>query len=357
MEIVDKESCQYFHAIFDEQKNGANSFANEIQKLGAKPLILVKSMIFVLNNIFKISKFIKSNKINIICSHDYKSNFYAVIVARIFGMPAISVFHGRTGTDWKSTIYEKFDDWIRPFFSRIVSVSNYTALNAISPALRSKIVIIPNAVKIENVYGYSSPENFKRELGIADDDFVILYAGRLSREKGIQYLIAAAESIIKKHKNIKFLILGEGAERKSLESFVSQKDLHQYVKFLGFQQDIDQYFELMDVLILPSLSEGMPLVILEAFVHRKPVIANDVGGISEVVSNYENGILTKSGDIDSLHKAIEYCKTHRKETVSYGENGYKMIQQKYNFDRQMQNYVALYRDLLTGNEIIDNRLW
>ena len=110
----------------------------------------------------------------------------------------------------------------------------------------------------------------------------------------------------------------------------------------------------MDVLILPSLTEGMPLVILEAFVHRKPVIANDVGGISEVVTNYENGILTESCNVDAINKAIEYFKIHPQKASTFGENGHKLIQQKYSFVRQMQGYFAVYQNLINKNETTNN---
>lgn len=348
LDTLDKSKCIYFFGIFDEQRGNRNDFNDRLSRLDNPGMLLHDSMIFFFINLYKILCLIAQKKISLICTHDYKSNFYGLICSKLVRKPVIAVFHGRTSTNFKSIVYEKIDDFIQSYFNAIIAVSRYTANYVIHPRLKSKIKVIPNAVKINHILNSTKINKIKKEIGLTNKDYIVLYAGRLSREKGVDFLIGAAEKICRHWESIKIIILGNGPERSELEKKVDDKKLRHNVLFAGYRNNIEDFFNMMDVLVLPSKSEGMPLSILEAFAQKKPVIATHVGGVPEVVADSYNGLLVESQNVDALANAIEYLYLNPAIALKMGLNGYKIILKNFNFFNQAEHYLSVYQWVLTN---------
>ncbi|MCX8178489.1 MAG: glycosyltransferase [Candidatus Aenigmarchaeota archaeon] len=174
----------------------------------------------------------------------------------------------------------------------------------------------------------------------------ILYAGRLSKEKGVNYLIEAFSHL--KNKNAKLLIAGDGPERKKLENIAKNYGLSQRIKFLGFvdKTTLQNLYEDIDFIVLPSVwQEPFGLTGLEAMSYGRPVIAFNVGGISEYVSNNENGFLVDVFDVKSLAEKMETLLSDKDLLLKFSKNSIE-TSKKFSDEIFYKRIKDLYRDVL-----------
>ncbi|MBU5689733.1 MAG: glycosyltransferase [Candidatus Aenigmatarchaeota archaeon] len=174
----------------------------------------------------------------------------------------------------------------------------------------------------------------------------ILYAGRLSKEKGVNYLIEAFSNL--KNKNAKLLIVGDGPERKKLENLAKNYGLSQRIKFLGFvdKSTLQNLYEDVDFIVLPSVwQEPFGLTGLEAMSYGRPVIAFDVGGISEYVSNNENGFLVDVFNVKSLAEKMETLLSDKDLLLKFSKNSIE-TSKKFSDEIFYKKIKNLYRNVL-----------
>lgn len=185
-----------------------------------------------------------------------------------------------------------------------------------------KIRIIPNGVDTERFFPT------KRKKG----QIVIGYIGRLVKGKGVNYLIQAFKSIAKIY-DVKLNIVGDGAERTVFENMCKTPCLQGKIEFWGAldPKQIPDFFNLIDILVLPSLSEGMPTVVLEAMACGKAVIATDVGATSTLINSEEVGILVQPASHSAISKALEHLILDDELRIQIGKNARKRIEQFYSW--------------------------
>ena len=341
----------YCVGVFDEQPNGVNDFIYELEALDVKVLKLDASILRLHQTVKFLKKVVNDENITFFCSNDYKSNFFAFVLGKISKLPAIAVFHGRTSTDIKVRFYEKIDAFILKSFDVIVAVCDDAKKRLISKGISSeKIRVIPNAVDTSSgTEKINTSQPIYSEFSISPNDKLIVFAGRLSKEKGLTLLIQAATKVIRHLGCVKFILVGDGPERKYLEHLIKKYDLEGYVLLPGFRRDVHQFFSAMRFLVLPSLTEGMPVVILEAFAAGKAVIASRVGGIPEIVSHGINGLLVEPGNVEQLADAMTQMVNDDEMIRQMGINGLKMVREHYCFPVQVNNYNRLYQFVLENS--------
>ena len=350
MKKMNFDECEYAVGVFNEQKNRVNDFHQSLKKLNTCSFLLHDSMFFFVPNLLKIKREMQDFNPQLICTHDFKSNFYGLIISKIFRIPIVSTFHGRTKKDFKVKFYQMIDSLVLKYFDAIVCVSDETKKTLAKKGSYRNMYVIPNAVDIEEIKRLSKQGiniNFPTKK---KQRRTVFFAGRLSKEKGLLYLIQAAEMILAKHDDVKFLILGEGPEEARLRRMISQKKIGNTFHLLGFKKNIYPYLKMADFLVLPSLAEGMPVIILEAFALGKSVIATDVGGISEIVQHNYNGLLCNPKDVIALVLAIEFLLLNSNLSSEMGENGFKITKENYNFEIQTKRYLSVYKKILTNKE-------
>jgi len=162
---------------------------------------------------------------------------------------------------------------------------------------RFDIQIIPNGHDIEIT---------RKDRITTDKEFVILFAGSLRPVKGVKYLISAIKILVEKKINVKLIILGDGEDRVSLENLVQKEGLTNYVTFVGYRphEEVMDFMRNSDIFVLPSLSEGFPNVLLEAMATGSCIITTNVTGVSEIITDGENGILVEPGNSEMLGENI-----------------------------------------------------
>lgn len=176
----------------------------------------------------------------------------------------------------------------------------------------------------------------------SEKDIVLGTVARLTHQKGHQYLIEAAGAIVKRFKNARFLLAGDGPLRATLESQVCKSGLSDHFQFLGFRTDINNLISSFDLFILPSLYEGLPNAVLEAMASAKPIVASSVDGTREAIVDGETGILVPPGDSQSLADAIIKLLDSPKLAAQMGMAARKRVIEHFSLDKEVRAFESLY---------------
>lgn len=311
---------------------------------------------FNLKAMLTIRKFIKQNKIEIIHSHNYKSNFYSLVSTVGLKVKKMTTCHNWTANEFKMDLYKKLDKLLLKKFDKIIAVSEVLKDEIVKSAIdEKKIEVISNGVEVDKCQVTMSQSHtltgtgklqVKKSLNIKEDEKVVGTIGRLSEEKGHRYLIEAFAQVQKEIPGIKLLIVGDGPLKKSLQSTVNSQQMEDKVIFAGYRDDIPELLDLMDVFVLPSLDEGLPMVILEAGACKKPVIASSVGAISKIIDHNLNGLLVQPGNNDALAKAIIFVLGNEPRARLMGENIFEKVKNDFSARKMADEYLKIYKNVL-----------
>ena len=263
---------------------------------------------------FGLYLFIKKERFDIVHTHVSKAGILGRWAAKLAGVPFI--FHTTHG----NYFYGYFNPLLTCFFIILermtalitdkmitlteVEQSQYLEQKIGKPSQYTTIHsgIDLNQFNPENIKG--NHKDLRRVLGLHEDDFVVGSVGRIAPIKGHEYLIQAAPSIVKKIPRAKFLIVGDGPMRYEMEALATQLGLDEQVFFLGMREDVPELLSIMDAFVLPSRNEGMGRALVEAMAMGLPCVATSVGGVPEVVTDGETGLLVPAEEPKALAEAI-----------------------------------------------------
>lgn len=247
----------------------------------------------------EINDFCKNNDISIIHSHGYKENFFSLISRS--SIPRIATNHLWKGASIKSRFYCFSDAIFIRFFNEVVGVSD-NIIEQMKKYRIKNVHKIPNGIDTQKYISKQKSKFFMNEYGLTDSDLVLGMVSSLSFEKNHQLVIKALKQI--HYPGLKLLIVGNGALKDDITSLIHQTGLTDKVVLTGTEENIVDVLSVIDIFLLPSLVEGLPIALLEAMACEKPVIASKVGEIPNVIQNKENGILVEPGNLQQLIDAI-----------------------------------------------------
>jgi glycosyltransferase involved in cell wall biosynthesis len=228
-------------------------------------------------------------------AHDYKALALALTAGALARVPVVATFHGDTGHLRRVLLYERLARWAARFTPAVAATSGplAEALRAAAPG--TPVHVIPNGIRVGPLPTPAERAAAREALGLPAGVPVVAFVGRLSPEKAPEVLLRAVRGTA-----IRFLVAGDGPLRESLEA---EADPEQ-VRFLGFLPDVGPVLAAADVLALPSRTEGLPMVVLEAMAAGLPVVASAVGSLPEVLGGGA-GLLVPAGDVPALRLALE----------------------------------------------------
>lgn len=218
----------------------------------------------------------------VVVSSGFKADFTAALVCASQRIPWIAWFHGYTGVTARVRLYESIDMLALRRAQCTVAVCERAA-GQLREAGLQPVVVVPNAVDVDLIASHGTRQSARRELGLDDGDLVVGSAARLSVEKGFSYLVDAARMILAAHPNARFLLIGDGPARAELERRAEQLGIARRFIFAGLRAEAASLIKAMDVFVLPSLKENLPVALLEAMACGVRVVATDVGGVSDVL--------------------------------------------------------------------------
>jgi glycosyltransferase involved in cell wall biosynthesis len=327
------------------------AFVNALSSAGLEFKIFRYSSRFSFGLIKAIRRFLRENNINIIHSHGYQEDFYAY-----FSSPSKSLI--ATNHLWKRTTLKlKFYAWIDANilrkFSRVVAVSNEIKNEMlVSGVSLSKLSVISNGIdtskftkeKVLKRDGF----NIRSSLSIPKEAFLFGMVSSLTVEKGHRYAIEAFELFLEKSSNHDsyLIITGDGNQKKALIELVQSKKLNNKVIFLGSRSDIPSILAQLDVFVISSLIEGLPIALLEAMASSLPVIATKVGDISKVVIEQKTGFLTAPENVKEIADVmLTYVNSVSLRELT-GNNACQLIRDEFSSLNMTKNYCDLYKEML-----------
>jgi glycosyltransferase involved in cell wall biosynthesis len=316
------------------------------------PTIELSSGRFRPQTVLELVRTLKKNKISVICTHGYKANLLGWVASRLTGRPQIAFARGWTGENWRIKLYERLDRFILRRTDWIVCVSRPLAEKMRKERTRrTPPQLIPNCalLRFQNLPLPVERLPLRQALGLPSDRFYVCAAGRLSPEKGHRYLLRAVANLIDRIPGLLVVLLGEGRERPNLERLAAELGITNHVLFAGFKKDIHPWIQAADVLVNPSLTEGMPNVVLEAMALGTPVIATNVGGVPDLVEHLHSGVLVEPGDFTSLTAAIYASFGDPAERLALAQNAQKRLFE-YSPEQQTQRLNELYAQALGDSE-------
>jgi glycosyltransferase involved in cell wall biosynthesis len=329
------------------------TFLDQLHDLGLTPRLIYidKSRLQHLSPIrhcVDTMAILRRERFDVIHSHGYRADLIGLPLSRYFGVPIVSTCHGFTPNDRRLALYSRMDVLALRHFNRVIAVSNRMRddilVKGLSPARINVIAnatspVCEEAVRLER-------QRVRDRLYIADDEFVFGFVGRLSEEKGLQQLLDAVHFRQPTEGAWRLLVVGEGPRRQQLESTASRRGLSAKIVFAGFQRDTSPWFSAMDAFVLPSLTEGTPMALLEAMAHRVPVVATAVGGVPSIISDRINGMLVPAADPPALASALREVSSDPEFTRSLARAGYETVCTRYDVQSWVAKVRAVYEQAL-----------
>jgi glycosyltransferase involved in cell wall biosynthesis len=303
----------------------------------------------LLNSIYR---YLKNTPITILHSHGYKSSVIGIIPTWARRIPLVITCHlWFPGNDSKLRIYHQLESMVMQRASAVVGVSEPIGSELRANKIPSPLVhVIPNGIDSAHyrAYGHAQIEKSLQQLGIQPDDFVVGSTGRLHHQKDFPTLLKALARVRSNGIKVKGLILGEGPDRKALEALVAELGLDGTVSLPGYREDAFNLMERLDVFVLPSVMEGLPMVLLEAMSARLPIVTTPVGAVPSVVRDSEQALLFPVGDVTALSERITRLALDSELRFRLGASARRRFEEAFSSRIMAERYIELYKSLLCG---------
>jgi len=314
-------------------------------KIIAMPRISPFNIISCIASIWKLSIFMKKRQITLVHTNTSRATIYAGLAVLILRIPVV----------WHIRIPHSdglLDRFLASRSSHLITVSQ-SVERRFNWLRKGKIRVIYNGVDTERFSPGPTDNELRKKLNLDNENIVIATVGRLSREKGLEFLISALEDIVGKYPQAKVLIVGNGNGNGneeyllSLQAQAEELGLSSNVVFAGFHEDIPEILRSVDVFCLPSLTEGFNRTLLEAMACGLPVVATSVGGNVELVQNSLPGLLVPPNNYSALASAIVDILKNRTKARKMGMEGRRIIEESFSIQTNARQIEALYEEIIS----------
>jgi len=327
--------------------------ADELRRLDVPVIVLDETRTSTLGLLLGLIRILRAHSPDLVHVHKYKDGVLGTMAARIAGVPlVVRTMHGlaeplQGWTHLKSRLYEALDRLtLQHFVDLIIAVSQrMTQTLWESGYLPTMVTCIQNGLDLRHVQPTRAREETRRGLGVEPDSFVIGTVGRLSAVKGHTHLLAAAKQIVNRAGDARFVLVGDGPLRGELQAKAAQLQIADACRFAGARRDVYDVVSAMDVFVLPSLNEGIPMSLLEAMTLGRPVVASAVGGIPEVIDHRVNGLLVEPGDERGLANACLELTRDRQLATTLGACARQTIEGAFSHERSGLALLNVYESM------------
>jgi len=292
------------------------------------------------HTVIRLAKLIKEERISLVHSNSHSDAPYGILACRFRKIPMISHIRDIIQQD-------KTGKYLLKHADRIIAVSSAAADAFKDMKDRDKkLLVINNSLDMNK---FKVTEDIRNELNISRDDMVIGIVGQISRLKGHDVFLKAASIVLKKNKNVKFLIVGEVRRERDqglCEALINKLNLKENVIFTGYRDDVANLMASIDILAFPTLKESFGRSAIEAMAHAKPVVASNVGGVPEIVIDGKTGTLVPPGSPEKLADGLLELINDKKKREDMGNEGLRVVREKFDIKDMMNRIENAYKTLL-----------
>jgi glycosyltransferase involved in cell wall biosynthesis len=305
----------------------------------------------------RLARLIRRLKPHVVHTHTAKAGAVGRAAALLAGRRRLPVvvhtFHGHVLSGYFGPLGSGVFRLIERFLARTSDV-----LIAVSPEVRDELVrigvapadrftVIRLGIELEpRVHTDGDRGEIRRRLGITPGRFVVGWFGRMTAVKRTPDLLDALAALREAGVDACLLLVGDGTDRATLEERAHELGLARHCFFLGYQEEVAQWYAAIDAFALTSANEGTPVVAIEAMAAGRPVVATHVGGVSDVVRDGTDGFLVPPGDTTALAERLERLALDPALRASLGESGRRRVLERYSVGRLVDDVDALYREML-----------
>lgn len=328
----------------------AQMFLDEARRAGFETVALEHNAPRLLASIGEIARELRRVKADLVCTSGYKPDILGWRAARRVGIPVVSISHGWTAATWRVRCYESLDRAILRWMDAVVCVSKAQADKVrAAGVIETKVVTIQNAigedafvdanagVRAEMVQWFAQPPRW-----------LIGAAGRMSPEKGFAVLIEAASLVVQQRPDAGIVLFGDGPLRADLERAIAERGLKGRFVMAGFRSDLGRFLPNLDLGVMSSFTEGLPVALLEMGAAGVPSVATAVGGIPEVIDDGVSGALVPPGDAKTLARRILALLDNDSQRIAMGRAARDRARRDFSFEAMSQRYLDLFRRLTSA---------
>ncbi|MCL2873810.1 MAG: polysaccharide pyruvyl transferase CsaB [Defluviitaleaceae bacterium] len=314
-----------------------------------------------LSAISKLKKLVRSNRYHVIHAHGARANFIASLLKIHIKTPMVTTIHSDYLLDFTQNFYKKV------LFTSLnkLSLKQFDYYIGVSESFKkmltnrgfnqNNIYTVYNAIDFSEDVTYLSKETFLKAHEInADGKTIIGIIGRFAKVKGHDIFLHAAAEVLKKNKDVIFLLAGEGEEKASLVSLSEKLGISENIKFLGFINDIYSFLNAIDINVITSHSESFTYALLEGAKMSKATVSTAVGGIPDLIKQGKTGLLAEAGDYNGIAGCLLDFIENKPLQQLLGGNLYKYASENFSTDDMKDKHIEIYKDILkreheTGN--------
>jgi glycosyltransferase involved in cell wall biosynthesis len=300
-----------------------------------------------------LRRLVRERRIDIVHAHDYKTDVLAWLLAAVDNVRVLSTVHGWTGHSRRERfVYYPADKRVLARFPRLIAVSSEIRSELVRcGAHAQRVTVVLNGIDHKRFDRDPSRQAAsRRQFGIADGEIVIGGVGRLEPQKRFDILIEAFAQLLPKLPRLRLIIAGDGGSRASLERQIALLNLGHACRLLGHCSEVATLHHAFDLFVQSSDYEGTPNSVLEAMALQTPIVATDVGGTAELVTDQVHGLIVPPSDTDALRNAIEMAITDRAGSQARVAAARRRVESDLSFERRMQRVEAIYDELILDRD-------
>ncbi|HZS70301.1 MAG TPA: glycosyltransferase [Candidatus Acidoferrum sp.] len=329
--------------VFENSQNPHLEIADHARALGLTVEIIPCDGRVHWNAVRTVRDLIYKHGISVVHAHGSKANVYAAAAARGLKVSLVATYH----LDWPDRgfllfCYHALDRVVLRRYDRVVAVSQAIARSLRRSGLTP--VIVPNGIDLSPFVNASergaAPRQFPGVLNIG-------VVARLTPQKGHTFLLDAAPEILAAYPQARFVFVGDGPTKDTLQSRAAALGLSESVIFAGVRRDMPAVYAGLDIVVLPSVNEGMPMTLIEALAAGKPVVATSVGEVPALIRSGETGILVKPRSPEALRDAIIQLISDPDKRLALGMQGRAWVSDRFTSEAMAGAYRSIYEEALT----------
>lgn len=299
----------------------------------------------------QVRRLVRQKRIQIVHSHDYKTNLIALMLARVEGIVPLSTVHGYTGHSLRERhLYYPADRRQLTRFPLVIAVSSSLRETLLRAGVRpDRVRTVLNGIDAGRFRrDPSRTEVLRNALGLLPGEIALGGIGRLEPQKRFDILLRALALLLPEQPFLRLFLVGEGSSRNELERLARELSVAHACRFLGHRGDLDRIYPALDVLIQSSDYEGTSNVVLEAMAFETPIIATDVGGTTELVRDGVHALVIPPRNLEMLADAIMRTQRDSDATRARVAAARARVEGELSFDTRMETVEGIYEELMAA---------
>ncbi len=302
--------------------------------------------------VVRLANLLKRNEVTILQTHGARANVYGCLAARLAGVPCVVATIHNSIRDYevgliRRHLYLAILRVLLPLTDRLICVSDAIKRDVLAdcPRVATRTTTIRNGIDQRRFARSGDPHRIRKDWPVGNGPTLLLVA-RLTEQKGHRFLIEALPGLLAEWPSLACLFVGEGECREALWSLAKEKGVEHACRFVGAQNNVGDWYATADVVVLPSLSEGLPFVVLEAMAMARPVVASSVNGVPEIIQDGLNGLLVPPRNPQALERAIRRLLRDPVCATRMGKAGQQHVATDFTVGKMINDTVRVFEEAM-----------